>query len=95
MSIDYSQILLRHSGQAWGTLGEALSQACDNNAPGDDALSPLARYRIGKIGDKVNTGEQLTPEEIKNISERVGKIYVPGLVFLIYKALGHVPEEER
>ena len=88
MEIDYKQTLLRTSGQAWGTLGEALAQACDNNAPGDETLSILAKYKIGKIGDKVQCGEILSEEEIKKIAERVGKIYVPGLVFAIYKALG-------
>ena len=98
MQIDFSQILLDLNGHPHAderhqplTLRQAVITICSAPAQGDDALSTIDKYNIGKIGSTVarSTGPLDIPvEDIAILKDRSGKVFVsPALVYTIHQML--------
>jgi len=95
MTPNYSKILTDLNGIGFSdaqgnplTLGAAVILAASVNLPGDDALGPLDKFRVGEMGMCAFRGLPMSDAQIAVAKDRIGKAYNnPMMVFMAFEAL--------
>lgn len=95
MKINYNEPVMNFDGTPFKdekettmTLKKAIFMACTASVSGDEALTPMDKYRVGEIAFVASKELDLTAEQVATVKERLGKgQFTPTFVFAVHNML--------